>query len=305
MARRARLLCLALLVTGCDWLEVTNSPASRKAVVIAHRGASSNAPEHTIPAFDRAISAGADYLELDVQRTKDGVLVVVHDVTLDRTARGSSADCSGRVMDKTIAQIESCDMGSWFNSAYPSLARAEYIGLRVPRLGDVMARYGATIRLYIEPKNPESYPGIEADIVAALHQHGITATASDVPGVFVQSFSKSSLLRVRALDPTIPLVQVFYAMDPAAIAAQLSDVRSYAAAIAVRKQDVTPALVESAHMKCVFVHAYVSDDPSEMQSLLAMGVDGIFTGNPDGLRDAIDSGADARTEEGGCTVVAL
>ena len=304
MDRRALFPCLALLVIGCGWLEVTESPASRKAVVIAHRGASAAAPEHTISAYDRAISAGADYLELDVQRTKDGVLVVVHDATLDRTARGPSADCTGRVAEKTIAQIESCDMGAWFNSAYPSLAHAEFIGLRVPRLADVMARYAATARLYIETKDPDSYPGIEADIVAQLHQHGITAGDSDMPRVFVQSFSKASLLRVRALDPTIPLVQVFDAMDPAAIAAQLSDVRSYAGAIGVRKQDVTPALAESAHSRCLLVHAYVSDDPAEMQSLLAMGVDGIFTGNPNGLRAVIDNGV-ARTEESGCTVVAL
>jgi glycerophosphoryl diester phosphodiesterase len=296
-------LCLALLVTGCNWLEVTDSPASRKPVVIAHRGASATVPEHTVSAYDRAIATGADYLELDVQRTRDGVLVVVHDATLDRTARGSSADCTGRVAEKTIAQIESCDMGAWFNSAYPSLARAEFVGLHVPRLADVLARYGATTRLYIEPKDPDSYPGIEADIVAELHQNGITASSSDVPRVFVQSFSKASLLRVRALDPTIPLVQIFDAMDPVAIVAQLSDVRSYAAAIGVRKQDVTPGLVESAHSRCLLVHAYVSDDQPEMQSLLAMGVDGIFTGNPDGLRDVIDRRADPRNKESGCTVV--
>lgn len=302
---RAPLHCLALLVIGCNWLEVTDSPASRKPVVIAHRGASATAPEHTVSAYDRGIAAGADYLELDVQRTKDGVLVVVHDLTLNRTARGSSADCTGLLGEKTIAQIEICDMGAWFNSTYPSLARAEFVGLRVPRLVDVLARYGATTRLYIETKDPDSYPGVEADIVAALHQHGISATSSDVPRVFVQSFSKASLLRVRALDPTIPLVQVFAAMDPAAIVAQLSDVRSYAAAIGVWKQDVTPALVESAHSRCLLVHAYVSDDQPEMLSLLAMGVDGIFTGDPDQLRDAIDRGADTRAEERGCTVVAL
>jgi glycerophosphoryl diester phosphodiesterase len=258
-----------------------------------------------VPAYDRAIAAGADYLELDVQRTKDGVLVVVHDVTLERTARGSSADCTGRVAEKTISQIESCDMGAWFNSAYPSMGRAEFVGLRVPRFADVLARYGATTRLYIEPKDPDSYPGIEADIVAALHQHGINATDSDVPRVFVQSFSKSSLLRVRALDQTIPLVQLFVAMDPAAIVAQLPDVRSYSAAIGVSKQDVTPALVESAHSRCLLVHAGVSDDQPEMQSLLAMGVDGIFTDNPGQLRDAIDRGADPRAEERGCTLVGL
>jgi glycerophosphoryl diester phosphodiesterase len=258
-----------------------------------------------VPAYDRAVAGGADYLELDVQRTKDGVLVVVHDATLDRTARGSSANCTGRVAEKTIAQIESCDAGSWYNSAYPSLARAEFVGLRVPRLADLLARYGGTTRLYIEPKDPESYPGIEADIVAALHQHGISATDSDLPRVFVQSFSKSSLLRVKTLDPTIPLVQVLDAKDPSAIVQQLADVRSYAAALAVRKQDVTSALVESAHSRCLLVHAYVSDDQPEMQSLLEMGVDGILTDNPDRLRDAIGRGADTRAEEGGCTAVAL
>ncbi len=302
---RAPLLCLALLFVGCNWLEVTDSPASRKAVVVAHRGASATAPEHTISAYDRAISAGADYIELDVQRTKDGVLVVVHDATLDRTARGASADCTGRVAEKTIAQIESCDMGAWFNSAYPSLARAEFIGLRVPRLADLMARYAATTRLYIETKDPDSYPGLEADIVSQLHQHWISAAESDLPRVFIQSFSKSSLLRVRALDPTIPLVQVFDATDPVAIDAQLADARSYGAGIGVRKLDVTPALVKSAHSRCLLVHAYVSDDEAEMQSLLAMGIDGIFTGNPDGLRAVIDRRAEERTEGSGCTVIGL
>ena len=304
MGIRAPITCLAFLVIGCNWLEVTDSPASRQPVGIAHRGASAAAPEHTLPAYDRAIADGTDYLELDVQRTKDGVLVVVHDATLDRTARGSSANCTGSVAEKTIAQVESCDAGAWFNAAYPSLARAEFVGLRVPRLVDLLARYGATTRFYIEPKDPESYPGIEADIVAALHQHGITTAGSDVPRVFVESFSKSSLLRVRALDPALPLVQIFVATDPSDIVAQLADVRSYAAALAVRKEAVTPALVESAHSRCLLVHTYVSDDQPEMQSLLEMGVDGILTDNPDRLRDAIGRAADTRAEERGCTVIA-
>jgi len=291
-----------LLFVGCSWLEITDSPASRKPVVIAHRGASAAAPEHTISAYDRAVAAGADYLELDVQRTKDGVLVVIHDASLDRTARGSSSDCTGRVAEKSVAQIESCDMGAWFNSAYPSLARAEFIGLRVPRLADLIVRYAATNRLYIETKDPESYPGIEDDIVAELHQHAISAGESAMPRVFVQSFSKSSLVRMKALDPTIPLVQLFDATDPLAIAGQLADVRSYAAAIGVRKQDITPALVESAHSRCLLVHAYVSDDEPEMQSLLAMEVDGIFTGDPDALRKVIDRLEEERIGGSGCTV---
>ncbi|HLE57513.1 MAG TPA: glycerophosphodiester phosphodiesterase family protein [Rhodothermia bacterium] len=302
MCRQAGILCLTLPAIGCGWLGIAEAPATRSPVVIAHRGASAAAPEHTVAAYDRAVEVGADYIELDVRRTKDGALVVIHDAALERTARGPSADCTGPVGDKALAQIESCDAGSWFNAAYPGLAHGDFVGLRVPRVADVLTRYGSVTKLYVETKDPELYAGLEADLVALLKKHGINVGGSGSPSVYIQSFSKASLLRVRALDSNLPLVQLFDAIGGSAIVAQLAEVRSYASAIGVRKEDITAALVESAHASCLLVHAYVSDDQREMQSLLTMGVDGIITDRPDQLRAAIDGRPDIQAGGSGCAV---
>lgn len=295
---------LVLAAIGCHVLRGTGPLQPGRAIVIAHRGASAVAPEHTTAAYDRAVQLGADYIELDVQRTKDGVLVVIHDATLDRTARGVSADCTGRVAEKTIAQIESCDAGTWFNATYPALARAEFASLRVPRLADVVTRYTGATKLYIETKEPESYPGIEADLVAVFRQNGISPGTAALPRVFIQSFSKASLVRFKALDADFPLIQLISATSPSAIIAQLPDVRTYAAGIGVRKADVTPALIQSVHAACLLVHPYTVNDEHEMLSLLEMGADGIFTDRPDLLRDAIARAPDRPAGESGCVVVA-
>lgn len=304
MRSSAGILALGLIALACAGAALTESAVTRSPLVIAHRGAAASAPEHTIAAYDRAVELRADYIELDVHRTRDGALVVIHDATLDRTVRGAAGDCTGRVVDRTLAQIESCDAGSWFNTAYPTLARSEFAGLRVPRLASVLNRYHALTGLYMETKDPDSYPGIEGELVALLKAYGVKAGPQGSPGVFIQSFSKTSLLRVRQLDPDLQLIQLFGAMDPSAITAQLSDIRTYASGIGVRKEDVTAALVESAHASCLLLHAYTSDDPAEMQSLLAMGVDGIFSGRPGELRGAVDRAADGNPGETGCIAAA-
>ena len=98
--------------------------ADAPVLAIGHRGASGYAPEHTIASYDLALALGADYIEQDLQLTKDGVLVVLHDPTLDRTARGPAENCTGsRRSTKTLAQIKTCDVGSWFNDAFPEYAR--------------------------------------------------------------------------------------------------------------------------------------------------------------------------------------
>src|SRR6185436_18987798 len=104
-----RTLTLALAV-----LAVTSSTAAARPVLdIAHRGASGHAPEHTFAAYDRAVKMDADYIEQDLQMTADGVLVVLHDETLDRTT-----DCTGPVKSKTLAEIKQCDAGSWFSAKF-------------------------------------------------------------------------------------------------------------------------------------------------------------------------------------------
>ena len=93
-------------------------------LVLAHRGASYDAPEHTRPAYDKAMRDGTDFLECDLQLTQDGVLVCVHDTTVDRTTGGEH---SGRVDSYTLAELRAMDFGSWFNEDNPERAKAGYV----------------------------------------------------------------------------------------------------------------------------------------------------------------------------------
>ena len=264
-------------------------PAAGRVVLnVGHRGASGRAPEHTLAAYDLALASGADYIEQDLQLTKDGVLVALHDPTLDRTARGPREHCTGPVIEKTLAQIRTCDVGSWFNARYPEHARAEYAGLRIPTLDEVFARYGHRANYYIETKNPEDAPGMEERLVALLDAYRLRRPATARRRVVVQSFSRASLVRLHALDPALPLVQLFGGPvnTSAAVRATLDAVRAYAVGIGPGKGAVDAALVAAAHARCLDVHPYTVNEPAEMRALIDVGVDGMFTNFPDRL-DAV------------------
>ena len=106
-------------------------------VNVSHRGASAYAPEHTIAAYDKGEKMHGDYIEVDLQMTKDGHLIAMHDVTLDRTTDGT-----GSVKDYTLNEIKQLDAGSWFNEKYPYASKAEYEGLKVPTLEEVFKKFG-------------------------------------------------------------------------------------------------------------------------------------------------------------------
>lgn len=258
-------------------------PEPADMIVIAHRGASAYAPEHTFAAWDLALELGADYLEQDVQMTRDGVLVVLHDETLDRTSGGT---CRGRVSDRTLAEVQQCDVGSWFNAAYPARARPEYVGLRIPTLDEVLARYSDRASFYIETKHPDAAPGQEAALLELLDRHGLrTPAATGEWRVLIQSFSEQSLRRVRALDASLPLVQLLGARwhTAASIRARLPEIAQYAVGIGPSWRDVDERLVAAARAHCLEVHPYTVNDEARMRSLTALGVTGIFTDMPDVL----------------------
>lgn len=130
---------------------------NKKYVTIGHRGASGYAPEHTIPSYDKSINEmGSDFLEIDLQMTKDGHLVAMHDETVDRTTNGT-----GRVDQLTLAQLKQLDAGSWFNQAHPKYKNPKYVGQKVLTLDDIFKRYAHRTNFYIETKSPEVYPGME------------------------------------------------------------------------------------------------------------------------------------------------
>ncbi|HEY9227341.1 MAG TPA: glycerophosphodiester phosphodiesterase [Gemmatimonadaceae bacterium] len=253
------------------------------ALAIGHRGASGYAPEHTIASYDLALDLGADYIEQDLQLTKDGVLVAMHDPTLDRTARGDAANCKGLVIEKTLAQIKTCDVGIWFNQAFPDLARPEYVGQRIPTLQEVFERYQHGVNYYIETKNPEDAPGMEEKLLDLLDRYNLGRDAVRNYQVLIQSFSDASLKKIHGLDPELPLIQLYTGLPSATIRGTLDQVKTYAVGIGPSKGSVDAALVEAAHARCLDVHPYTVNVATEMAALLALGVDGMFTNNLDRL----------------------
>lgn len=248
-------------------------------IIIAHRGASGSAPEHTFSAWDRAIDDGADYIEQDLQLTADGVLIVMHDDSLDRTARGSG--CTGLVRDRTWEEIRDCDVGSWFNDRYPDRARPEYANQRIPTLDAVFERYAGRTRFYIETKNPDAAPGMEEELIRLLDRHGLRPAHDGDDRVLIQSFSDRSLKHVHQLEPRLPLVQLYSAREFAwTIRRKLKHAATYAAGIGPHRNDVNAKLLATAHDLGLVVHPWTVNESADMEWLLSMGTDGIFTDFP-------------------------
>ena len=250
-------------------------------LVIAHRGASGHAPEHTFASWDLALEMGADYLEQDLQMTADGTLIVLHDDTLDRTTRGR---CSGPVRDRTLDQITDCDVGSWFIEAFPDRARPGFADQRIATLDQVFDRYRGRARFYIETKNPRAAPGMEAELLRVLSRHALLPGQTETGTVIIQSFSGSSLRHIHRAQPRIPLVQLLGSHEfRFTIRLRLGRIAGWAQGIGPAAGDVDAALVHSAHAKGLVVHPYTVNDSNEMQRLIAAGVDGMFTDFPDRL----------------------
>ena len=264
------------------------APADEQVLNIGHRGASGLAPEHTFPAYDLALKQGADYIEQDLQQTSDGTLVVIHDAMLDRTARGPAANCTGLVSEKTLEQLKTCDVGSWFNDAFPDRAREEYVGLEIPTLEEVLRRYRHRTNYYIETKNPDDADRMEERLVALLDEYNLLRPAADRWQVLVQSFSPLSLERLHALEPGLPLIQLFFGSETSeTIQARLDTLADSVVGIGPSKTDVDAALVEAAHERCLDIHPYTVNESAEMRDLIDLGVDGMFTNFPARLDDVL------------------
>jgi glycerophosphoryl diester phosphodiesterase len=257
-------------------------------VVIAHRGASYDAPEHTLPAYHRAVEVGTDFLECDLQLTKDQVLVCVHDTTVDRTSDGT-----GRVDAFTLDELRQLDFGTWFNEATPARARPEYAGTRIVTLEEQLACYRAyapTMRFHLETKAPAEYGGrMEPLLVDLLRRHGLLDTGdAQTSTIVIQSFELDSLVAVKALAPTLPTAWLWQVPPPEAFTGDIPDSVDIVAPYTLHVQaDLT--LVPRLHAAGKPVHVWTVDDPLEMDRLLALGVDGIFSNRPDVLRARVDA----------------
>lgn len=201
--------------------------------VIAHRGDSYHAPEETRPAYKLARDEGADYLELDLQRTRDGRLIALHDTNLKRTTNIEDVfpkRADDPINTFTLAEIKQLDAGSWFNKTYPDRARPGFKGLKILTLDEVrqIAEGGDNHPgLYLETKAPDLFPGIEDDLRNYLVAHewigstplmapaGFNARqhvgVAFTPGrVVLQTFSRDSLKNLQADMPDTPKVLLLF-----------------------------------------------------------------------------------------------
>lgn len=300
---RTRLLALTLPVLLAVPVAAETAPPTRpdsSVLNIAHRGASGLAPEHTIAAYDLGLQLGADMIEQDAQITADGVLVSVHDATLDRTARGPAENCTGRVGSKTLAQLRTCEVGSWFNERYPERARPEHVGARIPTMSEVFSRYGDDVVYHVEVKDND--PRTVRELLRLMDVHGLRDDAHTSWRVLLQSFSPTDLLLARSLDPALPTVQLLAAVPPAGPLrdALLDRVAGFADGIGPSHGGVDAALVEAAHARCLQVHPYTVDGADRLAELVAAGVDGVFTNRPDVLDEVLfpDRAAQRRPDAG-------
>ena len=256
----AALLALSLTATAA-WAErPAGEVLSHKAgvpwpAVIAHRGLSFNAPEETLPAFIAARDLGADYLEMDLQRTKDGVLIALHDDKLTRTTNVGQVfpeRAEQPVNTFTLAELKQLDAGSWFNQAFPEQARPGFAGLKILTLDEVIdiAEGGANKPgLYLETKVPAQFPGIEKDLQALLQKRGwlwavsapdgFDATQHNGTGysagrVVLQTFDKASLTLLNQAMPQAPKILLLWLGDGAI---EVKDATSYASSGAKDKAE--------------------------------------------------------------------
>ncbi|WP_030388943.1 glycerophosphodiester phosphodiesterase [Streptomyces sp. NRRL S-241] len=253
-------------------------------VVYAHRGASAYAPENTLDAIDLAMQMGFAWVENDVQRTKDGVLVVIHDDTLSRTTdveQRFPGRAPWKVKDFTWAEISQLDAGSWFGD--------EYAGAGVPSLRQYLDRVQRNQqRLLLEIKKPELYPGIEEETLKVLDEAGWLDERHVGKRLVVQSFSADCVRIVHGLRPD--LVTAFLGTPTVADLpryAEFTDrINPWHTTISADWVSAVHGL-RGAHGKAMEVDTWIVDDAATARKVQAMGVDGIITNAPDVVQNAV------------------
>lgn len=227
-------------------------------LVISHRGASGRYPENTMAAFRMAAEIKADMIELDVRRSKDGHLVVIHDVKLGRTTNGE-----GRVREKTLAELKAFSAGAWWSE--------KYAGERIPTLDEVLAWAQDKLPIVIDVKTL----GIEEELVKLVEKHQM------VNQVVIRSWGKRFLQKLKSLNRALITLSLSNNTDG------LEDI------LGVRYGEITSELVAEAHRKGKLVWVWTVDDKPAMRRYINMGVDGIISNYPAKVIEALEEHSSA------------
>ncbi|MFE1308127.1 glycerophosphodiester phosphodiesterase [Streptomyces sp. NPDC058755] len=256
--------------------------------VVAHRGASEDAPEHTLAAYKKAIEDGADALECDVRLTADGHLVCVHDRRVNRTSNGR-----GAVSALELADLAALDFGSrktreaWRGrDEEPDWEHrpedpADTSVLTLERLLELVADAGRRVELAIETKHPTRWAGqVEERLLLLLKRFGLDAPASAAESqVRIMSFSARSLHRVRAAAPTLPTVYLVQFLSPRLRDGRLpAGVRIAGPSIRIVRNH--PEYVERLQRAGHQVHVWTVNEPEDVDLCVELGIDAIITNRP-------------------------
>lgn len=254
--------------------------------VIAHRGASAYAPENTLASIDTAARLGFTWVENDVQRTRDGRLVVIHDESLARTTNVEEVfpgRAPWKVKDFTAAEISRLDAGSWFSPAYA--------GTRAPTLEQYMRRVGHNRqKLLLEIKNPERYPGIEQQTLKLLSNEGWLDRPHLGGRLIVQSFSADSLRIVHDLEPSV--TTGLLGSPPVT---ELPRYAVFADLVNPSQASLSPAYASAVHAltgphgRRLALCSWTVDDAATARKAALDGVDGVISNRPDVVRAALGS----------------
>lgn len=345
------LIALLLMPSGLALPSQHNdSPAAPKTpLLVAHRGASGYAPEHTIAAYKLAIEQGADFVEQDLQVTKDGVLICIHDPDLGRTTNVAELFPNRETIrdpeetgtpkrgwytiDFTLAEIKRLDAGSWFNRANPFAANPSYVAQRVPAMDETITFVGKRAGLYIELKHYPYYKELGFDTAAMLadllRARGFNPM-SRRERIFIQSFYKTALLRMRDLAPgyariqLLPMEDIDRRANTKAVTAELAaEVAGYAQGVGPSKSLLKGVDdVAVFHKKGLLIHPFTfrgsttanarapldevqangstvrANIIADIQRYIGYGIDGGFTDYPALWKEAIAHNRKAAQKRG-------
>jgi glycerophosphoryl diester phosphodiesterase len=301
-----RIWACGLGLGACLIMSATGAAQYKKKTVVAHRGASAYAPEHTAAAYQLAIEMGADFVEQDLAVTKDGVLICLHDASLERTTnveelfpdRVSTQTIEGKTRkawlanDFTLAEIKRLDAGSWFDK--------KFAAERILTFDEAVALIKGKAGMFPELKTPEIYVGRNVDfeklVETALDTNGLRGPKADPKTpVILQTFGQDSARKLAQMKIGLPVVLLLNSDDGFKTAAQLKAWKGIVQGFGPAKEIVkrNPDFVKWAHAEGMSVTPYTfrasdaakngyKDVSEEMaQYLYTFDVDALFTDNPD------------------------
>lgn len=262
-AGSALALAACALALGCAGAP-PQAPEAPRVRVIGHRGCAGHAPENTLPAIAKALELGATEVELDVQLSRDGELVLFHDARLEKKTA-----LTGRVADQPAALLLTTDIGSWFDAEHPKAAR-RYAGTTLTTLREVFRRFGRRLHYHIELKSPE--PELAGRIIELVRYHGLADR------VTLTSFLFEQVVRAHAIAAELPTT---WLLDDASDETLARAAAAKFTGVAIAADAISAERVARGRTLGLDVRAWGIKSPALMERALAAGASGMTVDRPE------------------------